>query len=496
MATGSMPPARLLPGPQHSPVLTAHPGRPTQAVRLLQLYAVVLLVIPSDIVIKAIGGAAFPAGLIGMFAFLWWLVASLFGLHDPRRYPNPARLSLLTLWIATLASYIAVASALPIPLEMRAADRWVMQLVAWTGVAIVAAESIDSLDDFRAVLRALAWGGAICGTVAALQFWVNLDLAVYLRWIPGFSLNSENTAISSRFAQNRVAGTAIHPIELGVVMATLLPLAVVSALHDPTQRRSLAWLRVVLIGVAIPVSVSRSAILAMAVSMLLLICSMVPRRRVLALMVVPVALVGIFMSAPGLIGTLRDFFFLGSRDSSIAVREQDVPMVEHFVRQAPWFGRGGGTYLPTTQVAILDNQYYRMFIELGLVGTVLVTAGYLVAPPLLAFAARKRCTSEASRLLGAALGGSAAVAVLVTFTFDSLGFPMYAGLQALIVGMIGAYWRLARREESARPRLPNPHSHEDDPAAAPPAEEGVRPAVDGGPGGIAHGSRYDAGGRR
>ena len=52
------------------------------------------------------------------------------------------------------------------------------------------------------------------------------------------------------------------------------------------------------------------------------------------------------MSAPGLIGTLAAFFGAGTIDSSVAYRVSDYPVVERFLEQAPWFGRGGGTYFP------------------------------------------------------------------------------------------------------------------------------------------------------
>ena len=86
--------------------------------------------------------------------------------------------------------------------------------------------------DIRRVLRALIWGGAFCGVVAALQFWISLDITPYLRELPGFSLNFDNPAIVARGALNRVAGTSITAIELGVVAGMLLPLAIYLAIYD------------------------------------------------------------------------------------------------------------------------------------------------------------------------------------------------------------------------------------------------------------------------
>ena len=55
----------------------------SRAVLLLQVFALTLLVIPSDTVIKAIGAGGYPAALVGMFAFAAYLAAILLGLHNP-----------------------------------------------------------------------------------------------------------------------------------------------------------------------------------------------------------------------------------------------------------------------------------------------------------------------------------------------------------------------------------------------------------------------------
>ena len=76
--------------------------------------------------------------------------------------------------------------------------------------------------------------------VAALQFWISLDISPYLRELPGFSLNFDNPGIVDREAFNRVAGTAIHPIELGVVAGMLLPLAIYLAIFDTDRSARVA----------------------------------------------------------------------------------------------------------------------------------------------------------------------------------------------------------------------------------------------------------------
>ena len=139
---------------------------------------------------------------------------------------------LCLLWLSVLISYVLMdRNALTVS-EQASADRLLMQLAVITGVALIAAEFLGSLDDVRRVLRVLCWGGAFCGVVAALQFWISLDVATYLRDLPGFSLNLTDVGIGTRGGLNRVSGTAIYPIELGVVAGMLLPLAIYLAIYD------------------------------------------------------------------------------------------------------------------------------------------------------------------------------------------------------------------------------------------------------------------------
>ena len=418
-----------------------------QAVRFLQLYAFVLMVIPSDNVVKAIGGGAHLAALIGMGGFAWWGASLLLGQHDGRPYRSPIRLTFIVLWVCTLVSYAVMHLDEQPMLELNSADRFLMQLASWTGVAMIAVEGCNTMVDFRKILRVLSIGGAICGCIAAVQFWMGIDLAQYLRTIPGFSVNYENAGIMSRFSLARVAGTSIHPIELGVVAAALLPISIFSARIETRRSDLQRWLPTLLITVSVVVSVSRSAILTVVLSLGIFIGCLAPKPRAIALLVSPFVLVGTFMGAPGLIGTLRSYFSMGSDDPSVATRQSDYPLVERLVREAPWFGRGGGTYIAPNAIDILDNEYLKMMIEFGLIGAILIIVSYMIFPVCLAFTARHRAPRAATKELGAALGAAATVSLVCAATFDAFSFPMFGGLQALIVGLIGAYWRFVRVEE-------------------------------------------------
>ena len=167
-------------GPSSQGVANAESGRfssRSQAVLMLQVFALAVMVIPSDTVIGAIGAGGYPAGLVGMFIFAILLTAAVLGLHDPLGHRHPIQIVLCLLWLTVLASYVLMDRGELTVAEAASADRLLMQLAVITGVALVAAECLGSLSDLRRVLRVLCWGGAFCGAVAGLQYWISLDLA-------------------------------------------------------------------------------------------------------------------------------------------------------------------------------------------------------------------------------------------------------------------------------------------------------------------------------
>jgi hypothetical protein len=427
--------------------------KPSHAVRLLQAFAITLVVIPGDIVLKPVGADGYPAALIAYLLFIVWFAGTMLGEHHPLAYRYPARITLILLWIVSLASYALMNHALLSGTQVASANRWFMQLLGISAVIFVAAEGLRTLEDVRRVLRALIWAGAACGVVAGLQFKGHVDLTTYLK-IPGFTTNaaaSIDALIVARGAQSRVPGTGIDPIEMGVAMSMLLALAIYMMMHDKDRPQ---WQRVVpvlLIGVAVTASVSRSAVIAVLVAVGGLILSFPPTRRLKGLAAFPIALGVIAMAAPGLLGTLANFFVSASSDPSVTHRTNNYPYVLQLVKQNPWFGQGGGTYEPAFNTNVLDNQYLTMVIELGLLGLAAFIF-YLLWPALCAFAIRRHTANPELRDLCAALGAAELAAVATSATFDSLSFPMFYSIQALIVGLISAVWQIIKREENNLPR--------------------------------------------
>lgn len=419
---------------------------------MLQVFAVAVMVFPSDTVFKPFGATGYPASLIGMFVFAVFAVNVLLGFHDPTRYAHPIQGVLCVIWVAVLASYIFMDRGQLTGVQLASADRILIRFAVVTGVALVAAETLRTLPDVMRVVRVLCWGGAICGFVAMLQFWLSFDLSEYLRQLPGFVINHDNPAIQARGAVNRVQGTAITPIELGVVAGMLIPIAVCLGLYDRDKPPFKRWAPLTLIILAVATSVSRSAILAVVVAFAVLVVLLPPLPRLGALGLLPVVVAAIFMTAHGLIGTLASFFTGASTDPSIQYRTHDYPLAEDAWQRAPWVGHGPGTWIPADSLNIFDNQYLNSAVELGTIG-VLALVVFLLVPGMFAIVTRRWSADPDLRLLCGALAAAALVAPVASFTFDSLSFPMFVNVYALVIGLIGACSRLAAAERDRARKL-------------------------------------------
>jgi O-antigen ligase len=432
-------------------------GPDRQATVVLGVYVLTLFVFPSDTVVRVIGAQGFVAGIVALVLLAAWAVAVLLGIHDPLAVRNPTRAALAWLAATSLACWALTPFNRLTPVQALAADRWIMLVAAGAGVALVAAEGIRTRAALVAVLRLTVAGGAFCALVAVLQWVLALDLSAVLRQaLPGFSTEGLYSAYQSRGALQRVTGTTLHPIELGVVAGMLLPVALTLAMHDRRRSALRRWVPVGLIALAIPASVSRSAMLAVVVAMTVFVLCLPARPRVSALVLLPLGAFVVVLSRRGYVRTLLDLVGEGSDDASVAARLDDYPMVEALVEQRPWFGTGGGTYMPADAFDILDNQFLKSAIELGVIGMSGLLAWFLV-PVVTALVARHRSSDPLLRAAAAALAGALLAGAIASATFDSLSFNTYAGVHALLTGCAGACWIMARREQTST-TLPTPTS--------------------------------------
>ncbi len=416
---------------------------------LLKVTLLSILVFPPYMVLEPVGASGSLPQLLALGLFGLWVVSSVLGLHDPVNFGHPGRAAVLTLLLASCVSYghfFAGLSGTSTVAGRAAADRWMLLMVAAAGIAFVTTESVRSLKDAMVLVRFVLAGGAVCCVVALVQFATHTDPMEWFKTIMvGFTENGIATPFQARGSLMRVAGTTLHPIELGVVSAMLLPLAVWRALYDSQGRKWLNWSLVGLFALANALTVSRSALLSLVVALAVTIPFLPKTARQWAAMVVPLGLAGLFLGVPGLISTMFSSATAGSSDSSITFRTDDYPVALRLVADRPWFGTGPGTWMPANVLDIFDNQYLLTAVTMGVIGLVGLVV-YLVVPPLAALAAARNAEGNELSLLAGSAAAAGLIATVASGVFDSMSFPVFALLCPFFIGLSGASWLMVKKQ--------------------------------------------------
>jgi polysaccharide biosynthesis protein PslJ len=424
----------------------AGPNQAAPSVRILTFYACILMLIPSQYAIGSLGAAGTPAGVLAVVFFLWYCFAWLSPRSTVVRERQPLRLAMGLLLFSVLASYAAAMTRPLNVLELNAADRGLIIVAGWVGLALLTADSIDSVTGLEILLRRVVILATILAIIGVTQFFTGFNVASYIH-LPGLVEQSHIIPVVPRDSFNRPAGTAIHPLEFGVVLGMILPLALHGARHAPAGRRGVRWTQVLLIATAMMMTVSRSGMMAMALVMVIVLPTWDPgaRRRAYAAAVAFMGLV--YIAIPGLLGTIKALVFHIGADSSTTDRTNGYTAAARYFTLHPWFGRGFGTFLPQFYT-IFDNQYVLTIVEMGIIGLVALVTLFCVGW-WLAREARKTSTDPRTRHLAQCLAASVATAAFGFGVFDAGSFPMTCGMTFLILGCCGALWRLVRVPEDA-----------------------------------------------
>jgi len=433
------------------------------ASRFLVVYVALLLLIPSQLVFSPLGAAGAPAAIWGMAGLVWWVLAHAGALMARR--PSPVRLAVLLFTISVLASYVVAMShgwfapanvhgptdmvydLVPSTAEelrtkmISAADRGLLSLAGWVGVMLMAIDGLRSWADLDRVVTWLLRFAAVVAVLGILQFFTGWDVAAAIH-IPGLQANTEIGHVIDRSILRRATATAIHPIEFGVVLGAVFPLALQRGIER--RDRVFGWVPPAIIGSAAMMSVSRSAVLVVGVGLVVMFFSWPPRWRPGALVLFPGAVVALRLLVPGLMGTLLALWTNLFADPSTTGRTSDYSVVFAMVGQNPMFGRGLFTFIPR-YYRTLDNQILDTFLEVGVVGLV-ATVGLFAVGYFCARGVRRRGPTPGTGHIGAALSASILGLLLSFGTFDAFTFPMAAGVSFLIVGVAGGAWQIAVRE--------------------------------------------------
>jgi O-antigen/teichoic acid export membrane protein/O-antigen ligase len=430
----------------------ARPRRGTDAVSMLSVYVALLLLVPSSWALPALGAAGTPANVYALAMLLWYLASWLDGRLLPAPGTRAVRIALCCFAVCVLISFTSLAQSTraPVSTETLAADRGLISLAAWTGVLVVSSSAIFDLARLQQLLRRMVVCGSAVAGLGMLEFVTKRDLLASVH-VPGLRPSTSLADLMVRGAFARPSSTASHPLELSGVLAMLLPFAIQQAL-DPARfhrGRLRRWLPVALIGGSLPLTVSRTSIIGLAVVLLVLLPTWKPQRRWPAFGVIAVGVGVMKVAVPGLISTTFGLFsaFLGSGDDSTQARAMDYAGVAQYIEQRPLFGRGFRTFIPALY-RYTDNQYLLAVVEIGIIGAVAIVGLYLTGI-WCGRAGRRRWTDEPTRELGQSFVAAMAVALVVSATFDTLGFPMFAGLAFLLLGCAGAYLGISRREAGA-----------------------------------------------
>ncbi|MEV4176199.1 O-antigen ligase family protein [Nonomuraea sp. NPDC049709] len=434
-------PGRSLPALADAPA----PGRADGAT-VAAVFAVVLMIVPARLVLRLLPLSLTPANIVSLGAALLWLCAQLTLTLGVAKGRTPVRTALFAYFTAMVATYGFTTAGFLESDELNMADHAFVLIIASVGIGLTVCDGVRGFRRLDFLLKTVVVAGTVMSLIGAFQFLLSIDLTTYLE-LPILRYTSEDTFVLERAELRRVAATAGHPIEFGVTCAMILPLGV----HLATKARLRGqpalrwWVCTLLIGCGLMFSVSRSAMLSLAVVGAVLFAGWPARRRVQALIVAAGFLVVIRLAAPGLINAILGLFTNLGYDPSIQYRTHDYAVASQEIGRHFWLGRGMGTwYAPKHQ--IFDNQYILSMVETGLFGT-LTFAGLFVVAFYSALKARYLSADPGVRDLGLTIAACLVVPLVGSFTFDLIAFATATGLSFLLVGAAGALLRAARAEQ-------------------------------------------------
>jgi hypothetical protein len=290
----------------------------------------------------------------------------------------------------------------------------------------------------------------VVAAIGYYDFFTAANIAESIR-IPGLTSSVAGVRTLDRGSFVRPRSTTAHSLEFAGMLAVLVPFAVQQA-FDPIRRHAgplRRWGPLILMGGALPLTVSRTSIIGALIVILVMVPRWKPQRRWGAFGVLFVSVGVLKVLIPGLIGTITTLFstFLSNSDSSTQARTVKYSAIVPYLREHPLFGLGFGTFTPDLYF-FTDNQYMLTLAEMGLLGLVALFGLFLIGIHH-GGAIRRLAVSESDRELGQAFFASAVVALIISATFDALMFPMFAGMFFVTLGAGGSCLGFVRREAAA-----------------------------------------------
>ncbi|HEY6277308.1 MAG TPA: O-antigen ligase family protein [Streptosporangiaceae bacterium] len=429
------------------------PRHQADAVTLLSCYVCLLMFIPSSLVVGPFGAAGAPAVLFGGFLLAWYLISRPHPLLLVDRGPQPVRVAVAVFACAIFAAYVAANHQMLPVLEQNGADRGLIAVCGWLGVSLLAADGIERRDRLDALLGRVVLAASVMAVIGIGEFFTGVNVAKYIT-LPGLTVHTQVTDLMNRGGLVRVTATTAQPLEFAAVLGMCLPLAFHRARFAPAGLRSWRWSQVGVIVAAIPMTVSRSAVFALAAIFAVLLPTWTKRERRWTYLLAVAAPVLVWLVRPRILASFSSLYGQLGTDTSSTSRSGAIAAALPLIGHHPWFGQGFQTFFPQTNFFV-DDQYLTSLIETGAAGALALVAlfatGWFTARRM-----RRASADLAARDLGQCLAASMAAAAVSFATFDALSFTIAAGLFFLLLGCTGAALRLTGRMTSPhdRPYLP------------------------------------------
>jgi polysaccharide biosynthesis protein PslJ len=400
-------------------------------------YALALWLIPSRYTVGPF--AVTGAMVFGYIGLLLWLYGRSLPTSGVAHERSPTNRAVLVFLVVTLIGYVTVMLRPIEELDQRSGDRNLAIIIGLCGLAAAITDGVRTKRHLNRFIGALVCAASIVAVIGFLQYFARFDVAQYLH-PPGFTATGEEGFIFSRAGFRRVAGTARHPIEFGIALAATLPLALHLATYARTLLgRNLSRIATLLIAGAIPLALSRSAVLSTALVALVILPTYTPQRRWSVLSTTTVLLLVLPLFVPGVFGTIGELLTGQEGTGSLETRGNATEIGLNLIGDKLFFGHGFS--VSGISPIIIDNQYLVTGLEMGLMGVVAFL--WLMGSGVVNARRARRLTDDPGlRDLGQSLVAVIAAVALGGFGLNVLRFPLTAGLLFVGVGCAGALLRI------------------------------------------------------
>ena len=412
----------------------------------LTILLVALLLIPEPDTVSALKSYGNPAVMLGVGCLLLWAAGRWLGnvTAQPR---HPIRWLMWVLAVSSMAEFAAGMARPLVGQEGPGALRSACLVACLIGITLLATDTLRAPDQVETVLRRLVMLVAVSAFIGIIEFFDKGFRYAAVVQIPGITPSDDAVLNIQRGGYNRIMVAAAHPIEYSVMLAVMTPIALHYAIHATGVAKRRARIAFIVICLAVPLSISRSGIVAMVLGLTIYAIDMKGRGRINLAVIGIIGMAATRAVAPGLLSTLLYLFTAGNSDPSIASRTNDYSRIPALLDGHLLLGRGLGTFNPV-QYFFLDDQYLGSLLEGGIVGLSVLVALFLVGMSC-ARGIRKRAMDRATRSLGQALAGSVAALAVSAGTFDEFGFHETVFILFILLGCIGALWTHTRNAQEA-----------------------------------------------